>query len=260
METLFDNVIITSILTCRNQTFPVESVSASPRGTHGIVYCIEGNQEFEYKDITLKAGKDSVIYLPQGLPYMIRRFEKSVDIFVNFRTMGKESGKPFSKVFLNHERILNHLKRIENIIRTRPYGYNDEAKGELYLLISEINRGERIDTGRSPSDKSVTDAMEAIESGFGDPELSVQMIKSGSGLSDRYFEKRFKRITGLTPKDYLTSVRLEKAKEYLSSTEMKIEEISLICGFNDQCNFTRLFKKKLGCSPSEYRKEYSSIL
>ena len=260
MNSLFDNVIITSVLTCRNQSFPAETVYAPPRGTHGLIFCIEGDQEFEYSDTTIKAEKNSLFYLPQGLPYTIRRLNNSIDIFVNFRTAGKEADQPFSKIYQNHDRILYHLKRLESIMKSRAPGFNEEAKGELYLLIAEIKRGERLSSFNSPADRSVSDAIQTIASEYCSPDLSIQKIKSETGLSERYFEKRFRIISGSTPKEYLLSLRIEKAKEELLSTDKSILKISNDCGFSDQCNFSKLFKKKTGMSPNEYRKEFKSEL
>ncbi len=260
MNSLFDNVIITSVLTCRIQSFPAETVYAPPRGTHGLIFCVEGDQEFEYSSTTIKAEKNSLFYLPRGLPYTIRRLTRSIDIFVNFRTAGNEAGLPFSKIYRNHDRILNHLKRLESIMKNRPLGFNEEAKGELYLLIAEIKRGERLFSYSNTADRSVSEAIRTISSEYCSPELSIQKIKSETGLSERYFEKRFKIISGSTPKEYLLSLRIEKAKEELLSTDKPILRISNECGFSDQCNFTKLFKKKTGMSPGEYRKEFKSTI
>ena len=62
---------------------------------------------------------------------------------------------------------------------------------------------------------------------------------------------------GISPSDYLTSIRMEKAKELLRTTAMKIREISAAVGYDDDHVFTRRFKVYTGRTPSQYRAERS---
>ena len=63
----------------------------------------------------------------------------------------------------------------------------------------------------------------------------------------------FKKEFNVTVTDYLTAIRMEKAEEYILTTEKSIKEIALSCGFSDQNYFSRLFSKKYGRSPTQYR-------
>jgi len=62
----------------------------------------------------------------------------------------------------------------------------------------------------------------------------------------------FKARTGLSPKQYLTKIRIDKAKELLAGP-LTIDQIASSVGFNDALYFSRQFKKSTGMSPSEYR-------
>ncbi|WP_170315099.1 helix-turn-helix transcriptional regulator [Saccharibacillus brassicae] len=70
-------------------------------------------------------------------------------------------------------------------------------------------------------------------------------------LTPSYFGQRFKMLTGETPMEYLNSIRVVKALEYLA-LGYSISEASFRCGFNDPFYFTRVFKSKKGMSPSAY--------
>lgn len=70
-------------------------------------------------------------------------------------------------------------------------------------------------------------------------------------LTPSYFGQSFKMLTGETPMEYLNSIRVDKALEYLA-LGYSISEASFRCGFNDPFYFTRVFKSKKGMSPSEY--------
>ena len=88
--------------------------------------------------------------------------------------------------------------------------------------------------------------------------ISVEEIAHNTYLSTTYVTKIFKEIINDTPINYLISIRLEKAKELLREGQMTIQEISKQIGYDDPYYFSKLFKKKYGVSPSEYRKESRS--
>lgn len=75
-----------------------------------------------------------------------------------------------------------------------------------------------------------------------------------SGLSLSSFNRKFKKIYNESPKKYILTKRLERAKELLSLSEARISEIAFDCGFDDPANFTKSFSAQFGISPSNYRK------
>ena len=81
----------------------------------------------------------------------------------------------------------------------------------------------------------------------------MNSVSSNVGLSPSYFSTVFARETGQTFKEYLTDIRMEKAKELLMCTSMQTAEIGYEVGYKDPHYFSFIFKKKQGCSPTEYR-------
>ena len=73
------------------------------------------------------------------------------------------------------------------------------------------------------------------------------------GYSDVYFCKMFKQNIGKSFIVYLNELRIEKAKKLLSRPEINIKDISAEAGFRDANYFTRVFKRMVGMTPSEYR-------
>lgn len=69
-----------------------------------------------------------------------------------------------------------------------------------------------------------------------------------------YLSQLFKEKTGLTYLEYLTQVRIEKAKILLEQSDYKVYEISQMVGYSDTAHFSKLFEKSVGCKPSQYRK------
>ncbi|WP_299763830.1 AraC family transcriptional regulator [uncultured Dokdonia sp.] len=83
--------------------------------------------------------------------------------------------------------------------------------------------------------------------------LSVEDLAKLSNLSLSSFKRQFKKEFNDSPNNYITTKRLDKAKELLSITDMPINEIAYDIGYNDPLYFTRTFKKKIGISPTAYR-------
>lgn len=83
--------------------------------------------------------------------------------------------------------------------------------------------------------------------------LSLEKMAATAGLHPTYFSDAFAIETGQRPIAYLTEKRLEHAQLLLQSTRQTIKEIAGACGFENPDYFCRVFKAKLGLSPSEYR-------
>lgn len=85
--------------------------------------------------------------------------------------------------------------------------------------------------------------------------INVQLIAYNIGLSPNYLSAIFKAETGVRLSEYILGIRLEKAQSLLLRSSMKVSEIAELVGCGDQTYFSRLFKKKYGMSPSEYREQ-----
>lgn len=86
-------------------------------------------------------------------------------------------------------------------------------------------------------------------------ELTVADIAFSVHISPSHLSHLFKQETGMAPIDYLTGLRLEKAKELLCSLDLSISEIAERCGYEDPSHFSRVFKKAQGIPPSVYRRQ-----
>jgi AraC-like DNA-binding protein len=88
-------------------------------------------------------------------------------------------------------------------------------------------------------------------------ELSLGQVAKAVNTSTFYFCKMFKKVTGINYTDYLSRVRIEKAKNLLLDPNLRVSEIAFEVGFQSLTHFNRVFKKVLGQSPTEYRAQLS---
>lgn len=86
-------------------------------------------------------------------------------------------------------------------------------------------------------------------------QFTIEYLAEKAGYSQSRFTHLFKEITNMTPLSYRNDVRLTNACELLTGTNHSIGNIALSCGFEDPLYFCRIFKKKYGISPSEYRNQ-----
>jgi AraC-like DNA-binding protein len=98
----------------------------------------------------------------------------------------------------------------------------------------------------------ITRAKEYIQQNQAE-ELSLGQVAKAVNTSTFYFCKLFKKATGLNFTDYVSRVRIEKAKNLLLNPNLRVSEIAYEVGFQSLTHFNRVFKKIIGQSPTEYR-------
>jgi len=85
-------------------------------------------------------------------------------------------------------------------------------------------------------------------------DLTVQRIAEHIGLSSSHFSRQFKELTNYSPYEYIVVKRLDHAQWLLYATNLSIREIAFQTGYNSETNFIISFRKKMGISPSRFRK------
>lgn len=103
------------------------------------------------------------------------------------------------------------------------------------------------------SNRKILEAMHFIKKNYSDPSLTIQMIADATNLNKNYLCTLFKKLVGKTLNDYINEIRVEKAKQYLMDSSIKMYEVAQLSGFSDPNYFSTIFKKYTGCTPSQFR-------
>lgn len=86
-------------------------------------------------------------------------------------------------------------------------------------------------------------------------DISIEKYARDQHMSVSWFIRSFKHYMGMTPMQYITSIRINTARELLKNTDYSIQEVSSLSGYDNPLYFSRIFRKQTGYSPSRYRKE-----
>jgi len=103
--------------------------------------------------------------------------------------------------------------------------------------------------------KTILTAIQYIKDHFNE-NITLSGVAEHTHISKNYLCDLLKKELNITFIDYVTNLRIERAKYYLSNTDMKMYEISAAVGYNDYAYFSQIFKRHTGISLSNYRKQH----
>lgn len=129
--------------------------------------------------------------------------------------------------------------------------------GEIPAVVSQLRLAcAATDSEPEPlkgsGERAIEVALEYIRGHYCE-ELSLEKLAAAVYLNPAYFSQLFKQKTGQGYKEYVTSLRLEKAKGLLLNPKLKLAEIALHVGYQDARHFTQIFRKRYQLTPTEYR-------
>ena len=221
-----------------------------------MVHQIKQNPDICHIPIVVLSAKASLEDRLQGL-------KEGIDDYIT---------KPFSATYLR--------QRIENIIAQRRMlqrtwlgqlgGSNDNDNTSQPLVSSplggtegglapqreyRLEAPEIVDTDQ----KMMEQLMEYLESHISDQDLKIEDMADAVNLGRTVFYGKIKSIVGMAPFDFLRHIRMQRAEDLISRSQMNISEVAYAVGFTDPKYFTKCFKKETGMTPTEYRDKNGSV-
>jgi two-component system response regulator YesN len=176
--------------------------------------------------------------IQQLLNHLVHRFARDM------REISLEINEYWNNV--THPRLNNSLNQSESMQEIRNlYLSSLKQLYEQYVMILESK----------DQNKLIYEVRKYIETNYANPDLSLNHISDRFGINGKYASQLFKEEFGIKFMDFLLGLRMEHAKKMLVETEISINEISLKVGYVHTISFGRTFKKMLGVSPGDYRKQ-----
>lgn len=245
---------------------------------HVAIYLLQGSMEIIEDGIPYRIMPDQVFFLKSGIHHWGNRSfeigsswyyahfycdapsscmeELPRGIYYDERVSLKPSEK--DRYFITLPKLINceektQIKRnFEKMIEAHIHGNIPQTSIRLWQIFLECAQNAQDD---KVSNGYVEQIQNYVRQHYIDGFTSAQ-IQEVCGLSYKYAGTLFKEVTGQTIKEYQCTLRLRKAEQLLKETNKSITEIAQLTGFSDVFYFSKIFHRKKGCPPGEYRKTY----
>ncbi|HCX96537.1 Transcriptional regulator [uncultured spirochete] len=227
-----------------------------------IIYITKGEGVFETSGRHYDVKPGSIIMVFPG----VRHFYKPVyeigwmEYWVGFKgghfELLRERGflnpqEPFIEIGLQNN-VLDLYNEIIAEVRDQKPLYQIVASSKILALIAEINACARRRAQASHAAQVVEAAKcMMVEKIYGD--IDINSIATALGISASRLNDIFKTYTSMTPYQYYIHIKIHAAKSLLEQGDLSVKEVAYRLGFEDQYHFSRLFKKKTGIAPSQWR-------
>ena len=152
--------------------------------------------------------------------------------------------------------VASAIQQIDDLCSTRPFGYQLAVKGQLFQIFYTLVSHHPVHNIQNRQKKSLDKVklvLTYIQENYSKP-ISIEEIAEVCFYSKSHFMKFFKGAMGMGFTQYLNDYRLDIASQQLRSTNDTILEIAARTGFDNLSYFNRIFKKRFGMTPGQYRK------
>lgn len=188
------------------------------------------------------------------------------DKLLNFPILGKRLFSSIKQLLIESQHGISFSEQIQLLMKdkilklTKMQGFHTVL--EFFSILYELSIADRRilvsnqydtkDTIRTSKSRRIAKVCEYIDKNIEEP-IRLGDVAQLVSMSESAFSHFFKKKTNCTFIDYVTNLRIARACQLLSETTYTVAEICYTCGFNNLSNFIRIFKKKKGSTPQEYR-------
>ena len=188
------------------------------------------------------------------------------DKLLNFPILGKRLFSSIKQLLIESQHGISFSEQIQLLMKdkilklTKMQGFHTVL--EFFSILYELSIADRRilvsnqydtkDTVRTSKSRRIAKVCEYIDKNIEEP-IRLGDVAQLVSMSESAFSHFFKKKTNCTFIDYVTNLRIARACQLLSETTYTVAEICYTCGFNNLSNFIRIFKKKKGSTPQEYR-------
>ncbi len=262
-----DNVDVKSQFEINNAGYVkienVDSCTVRPNGRYDylLIYIKSGKGLFSNGKDTVEVNKNQIFLFKPGEPQKYILYSKYFTEMYWIHFGGTDVENTLKKLNISEnylfdygssDRFVNATNGIiDELIKQNAF-YQPKCVSILLSLLVSIGR-RTIPEKRSFEKESIAKASLYIASNYFS-QISNKELADLTNLSLSHFLKLFKENNGTTPQNYLTLCRIENAKRLLTETDYTIRHIAESVGFTDSLYFSKVFKKNVGLTPSEYKK------
>lgn len=217
-----------------------------PREHSAIAFRISGDAVISNSKGKYYVNPNDILYLPQNMGYLAEYTDTEM-IVIHFVTARDDDEIEVHR-FQNGEQLYKLFLRALDLWTNKKPGFAVYALAELYKILGCILE-QKAQTNMPPS---FLRAISFINANYADNSLSTGMVCEAAGIGATVFRQLFRKYYQKTPTEYITDLRLERARNLISGG-MSIEDAAYESGFNDPKYFARVVKKYFHCTPRELK-------
>ena len=219
------------------------------RHSNAFVYFLSGKIDFIYDDVSFSAEENTFVFLPQGKKYKTYPRKNGDFLIINFHTETAPIIKAFAFKPTDAKSFIHEMNSAAKSYKYREAGFLLEIRSRVFALAALIEK-----EFSEKSKKGLEAIIKLIDS---DPNITVADLAKSTNVSTRYFTKKFEKVFKISPKQYIIEKKLTKACDMLiEKPDTPLCEIAERCGFCDVYYFSRLFKKHMGMTPTQYKNSF----
>ncbi|MBQ4150303.1 MAG: helix-turn-helix transcriptional regulator [Clostridia bacterium] len=228
------------------------------RASNAFTYILEGECVYSFSEKTFVAKMGDILFLAKDSIYsMDIKSENYRFIFADFSFSEKAPCDCEVFEMQNSRGTESAFRRMLEKWRQKRPAVKEDCLAMLYSIYADIIRNESAAYIPNSKRAKLDAALQYISEHFADETLSVEKAAKTADLSESHFRRLFKEAYRISPIKYINLMRIERAKELIKYTNESFSQIAEKTGFANVYYFSRIFKKEVGCTPSEYREEYS---
>ncbi len=247
-----DNIKICSLISCNRYETLREGYPIHNRGRRftGLIYTSKGCEVYRYKDKNITAVPGTVLLNPKGSEYVID-FEGDVSLCYGFE-LDVEGYDELEPMLFTPSPAFGAPELFTEAVRiwdAKKVGYLAECTALLYKTVAAIQKSRELIMHPAVFEK-IRPAAEYLHEHYTDRGFRVEELHIIAGLDEKYFRTLFMKKYGMSPKAYVTELKIRRAKELLTTEKQNITEIADYLGYTDVYHFSKSFKLATGVPPS----------
>ncbi len=234
---------------------------------HLLIYCLEGRGLLSINGSNLRVRSGDILLLPRGTAHAYQAL-RSDPWTIYWAHFDGEHADDFMAHLLplrgnpaSHRLSLGHHSHLitdfETLLESRQSSYNLNAfifaANQLRQILSHIALLQPLARQREAGDSLNLEKVHSLMQAHVHEQLDLDTLAEAANLSKYHFVKKYKELTGTTPINHFIHLKIERACHLLDISNKHINEIAFAVGYEDAYYFSRIFKKMMGVSPSEYR-------
>lgn len=231
------------------------------RNDYQLLYIADGQVEFYFGNEVRYYGKGNMILFTPGTPqryYLYAKYRPET-YWVHFTGHGahgliRQYGIPENEpTFIGmHDGFGRLVKRMTVELREKQTGYERTLELMLEQLLIRVARYLAVPNTHTHTD--IEQATNFFDEHFHE-DIVIERVAASMFVKPCWFIRKFKAAVGQTPMQYILGLRIAKAKELLEKGGQNVSQVASAVGYDNPLYFSRIFKKYVGVSPTEYKRK-----